>query len=105
MVTLLQTLLKMEGFETAVAHADDDVPALILREKPDFIIMDVHLGQYSGLDIVDSIRQTPELANLCVIMTSGLNMKDECIQRGANYFILKPFMPDELLSLLKANAS
>jgi CheY-like chemotaxis protein len=28
-------------------------------------------------------------------------VKDECLRRGADQFLLKPFMPDDLLKLLK----
>ena len=28
-------------------------------------------------------------------------MKEECLSLGANAFLLKPFMPDELISVLK----
>jgi DNA-binding NarL/FixJ family response regulator len=34
-------------------------------------------------------------------MSSGLNLKKECIQAGADGFILKPFMPDELIKLIR----
>jgi CheY-like chemotaxis protein len=33
-------------------------------------------------------------------MTSGMNLKKECLQSGADAFIQKPFMPDELISLI-----
>jgi len=101
MVSLLKTLLKMEGFDVVALESDSDVPAAILREKPDVLFMDVHLGQQSGMDIVSSIRKTPELSGVRVVMTSGLNVKDECLSRGANHFLLKPFMPDDLLKVLK----
>jgi len=61
----------------------------------------VHLGNQNGLEILDAIRKNEDLSNLRVLMTSGLNMKEECIRRGATAFLLKPFMPDDLLKLLK----
>ena len=101
MVSLLKTLLKMEGFEVIALDVNADVPSAVLRENPDALLMDVHLGQQSGVDIVQAIRKNPALANVRIVMTSGLNMKEECLQRGANYFLLKPFMPDDLLKVLK----
>lgn len=103
MIALLQTLLKMEGFEVSVADVDADIPALILREQPDVLFMDVHLGQHSGMDVVESIRKNPLLTDLRIIMTSGLNVREECLRRGATDFILKPFMPDNLVAMLRDN--
>jgi CheY-like chemotaxis protein len=34
-------------------------------------------------------------------MTSGMDMKDQCLNAGANGFIMKPFMPDELIKKLR----
>jgi CheY-like chemotaxis protein len=101
MISLLKTLLNMEGYEVVALDANADVPAAVHQENPDVLFMDVHMGKQSGLEIVETIRKNPEFANLRVVMTSGLNVKDECLQRGANYFLLKPFMPDDLLRLLK----
>jgi CheY-like chemotaxis protein len=68
---------------------------------PQAVFMDVHLGEQSGLQILESIRSNRDTAHVRVVMTSGLNMKDECLRSGANAFLLKPFMPDDLISALK----
>ena len=101
MVSLLKTLLKMEGFEVIALDVNADVPAAVQHENPDALLMDVHLGQQSGMDIVQAIRQNPALANVRIVMTSGLNVREECLGYGANHFLLKPFMPDELIKVLK----
>jgi len=101
MVSLLTTLLKMEGFEVVNLDVHADVPAAVAREKPDALLMDVHLGEQKGTEIVALIRKDPQFSDMNIVMTSGLNMKDECLKRGANYFLLKPFMPDDLIRVLK----
>ena len=101
MVSLLKTLLKMEGFEVVALDANSDVPAAVLREKPAILLMDVHLGGQNGMDIVKEIRKDSRNAKINIVMTSGLNVKDECLKRGANYFLLKPFMPDDLIDVLR----
>jgi CheY-like chemotaxis protein len=103
MVSLLKTLLKMEGFETVVLNIDADVPAAIRAERPDVILLDVHLSRQSGLEILDSIRKSSDIKNIRVVMSSGANVKEECMNHGANGFLLKPYMPDDLISLLKRN--
>jgi DNA-binding response OmpR family regulator len=101
MVSLLKTLLKMEGFEVIALDVNADIPAAVDREKPDAIFMDVHLGDQSGMQVLQAIRNNPGTASVRVVMTSGLNMKYECLDLGANAFLQKPFMPDELISILK----
>jgi DNA-binding response OmpR family regulator len=101
MVSLLKTLLKMEGFDVLALDVNSDVAAAVQREKPHALFMDVHLGGQSGMKILETIRKNKDTADVRVIMTSGLNMKDECIRGGANAFLLKPFMPDDLIRELR----
>ena len=101
MVSLLKTLLHMEGFEVLALDVDSDVPAVVQREKPHALFMDVHLGGQSGMEILEIIRRQQDLSDVRIVMTSGLNVKEECISRGANAFLLKPFMPDDLIRALK----
>lgn len=103
MVALLKTLLKMEGFQVVALDADADVPAAVRREKPDVLLMDVNLSRQSGLEILDLLRKEKETKDVPVVMASGSSVKEECIRRGASAFLLKPFMPDELIKILKKN--
>ena len=101
MVSLLKTLLKMEGFDVVALDVHSDVAAAVEKEKPHALFMDVHLAGQNGMQILESIRGNQKNSNVRIIMTSGMNMKDECISRGADAFLLKPFMPDDLLKALQ----
>jgi DNA-binding response OmpR family regulator len=101
MVSLLTTLLKMEGFNVVALQADADVPAAVREENPDILLLDVHLLRQNGFDIVSAIRNSEDISNTRVVMSSGSNVKDECLKCGANGFLMKPYMPDELITILK----
>jgi len=103
MVTLLKTLLGMEGYQVIELDADDDVFEAVQRTQPDVLLMDVHLQKVNGLDVLDQVRASDDTRNIPVVMASGLNVGDECLRRGANDFLLKPYMPDDLLKLLAKN--
>jgi DNA-binding response OmpR family regulator len=101
MVSLLKTLLKMEGFDVVAMHPDDDIPAAVLRENPDILLLDLHLSGQSGLDILDALRHSEATVDTRVVMSSGADVKEECLRRGANGFLMKPYMPDDLIVMLK----
>jgi two-component system phosphate regulon response regulator PhoB len=101
MVTLLKTLLKMEGYQVSALDADADIVEAALNENPDVLLMDVHMLHVNGIEVLTTLRATPGGENVRVVMTSGLDFRDMCLARGANAFIQKPFMPDELINELK----
>jgi DNA-binding response OmpR family regulator len=103
MVGLLTTLLRMDGFEVTALDAEEDVAAVVQRDGPDVLVLDVHLSGQNGLDVLDSIRQADRDHHVRVIMISGLNVKEESLRHGADEFLLKPFMPDDLMKLLRKN--
>ena len=103
MITLLETLLGMEGYQVVSLGVRDDVFESVRREQPDVLLLDVHLPHVNGLDVLDQVRGNDETKDLKVVMTSGLNLELECKNHGANDFLLKPYMPDDLLNILKRN--
>ena len=103
MVNLLTTLLKMDGFEVVALDVDENIPAAVERDRPDILVLDVHLSNQNGLEILDALRSTEIGSKLQVVMISGLNVKEECLRRGADDFLLKPFMPDDLIKILRKN--
>ena len=103
MVTLLTTLLKMDGFDVIALDADEDVPAAVERDRPDLLLLDVHLSNQNGFEILDRLHRTKKGVGMQVVMISGLNVREECLRHGANDFLLKPFMPDDLITILRKN--
>ena len=62
--------------------------------------MDIYLNKLSGLDILKEIRSKPELLTTKIIISSGSDMKDFCVSNGADGFIQKPYMPEELIKMI-----
>ncbi len=103
MRSLLKTLLEMEGFEVIFGpgHADALLEAL-RAAKPALLVMDVHLaGGINGIDLLDSIRQDKELQHTRVVITSGMNYDEAALAAGADGFLQKPYMVDDLLTLIR----
>lgn len=105
MVSLLTTLLNLEGF-IVTAPRDSLIGGYLdamQEEKPQVALVDVNLRTGSGLDLVRKIRKEPEICRTRILMYSGLNLQDECLKAGADGFILKPFMPDDLVKMIRNN--
>jgi DNA-binding response OmpR family regulator len=100
MVHLLSRLLSMEGFDVDALPVDADVVAAVAEGRPDILLLDMVFGRQNGLEVLDRVRQLPSAKELYVVMISGLNVREECLQHGADEFLLKPFMPDDLIALL-----
>ncbi len=101
MATLLKTLLKMEGYQVSALDVDSDIAQAVIAAKPDILVMDVHLLNSNGMDELAKLRALPGGKSVRVLMTSGLDFKDQCLKLGANGFLQKPFMPDDLIHSLR----
>jgi DNA-binding response OmpR family regulator len=104
MNSLLSILLQMEGFEVAQLEDEDnleDILEVVRLADPALALIDIHLKQLSGLELLHAIRQTAELDSMRVLMSSGMDFRDECLQAGADNFVLKPYMPDDLIDTIR----
>jgi DNA-binding response OmpR family regulator len=101
MLSLLATLMEMEGYEVAQLGEGEIAVPDILENEPDLILMDVNLEGVNGIELLQAIRAEEYLGNTRVIMSSGMDYESICLEKGADGFILKPYMPDELIQLTK----
>ncbi|MBC7226966.1 MAG: response regulator [Thermoflexales bacterium] len=97
MSRLMRTLFELEGFEVVTAHRYQDILPTIQQARPDAILMDVRVQGQETLDLVRQIRREPDLTDTPVVMTSGMDYQRQCLEAGANCFLLKPFVPDEMV--------
>lgn len=104
MLTLLGTLLQLEGFDVLKLERDDDlsvIVASIYQQKPDVVLLDVNLRHLNGFDLLRRLRENAELRSTRVIMSSGSDFSERCQRDGANGFILKPYMPEDLIEKIR----
>lgn len=103
MISLLRTLLQYEGFTVAHLRNDatlDSALDTIRMEKPDLILLDIHLREINGFDLLHAIQQNPDITQTRVIMSSGMDFSQRCLSAGAHAFILKPYLPDDLMKTI-----
>lgn len=102
MRSLLQTLLELENFQvTSPAFPLSDPLKVIQQAKPELILMDINLPGINGLDLMKMIRSTEDLKSIKVIMSSGSDLKQESLKAGADSYLMKPYMPDDLIHMAK----
>jgi CheY-like chemotaxis protein len=101
MTMLLQTLLEIEGYQAWSYDSKRPIVAQAEEKIPDLVLLDVHLGGQDGIQILRALRETPALGEVRVVMTSGINLTEECLRNGANAFIPKPYMPEHLLEIIR----
>jgi two-component system chemotaxis response regulator CheY len=99
---MIREIIEPEGYEV-VGEATNGIEAVeqFLELRPDIVTMDIVMPKRSGIDAVKGILAEDPQAK--VVMCSALGQESlvqEALQAGARDFIVKPFKPDAVLSIL-----
>lgn len=81
-----------EGYDVVSAGDGEEALAVAVREKPDLILSDVMMPKISGFDMLDILRNTPETANIHVIMMTALSADDQRLRGehlGCDRYLVK----------------
>jgi PAS domain S-box-containing protein len=89
----IKTVTYPQGY-SAVKHAHEI--------KPDLIILDLMLPGVSGWDILQQFRQDPVIQHIPIIITSVLNEKARGAELGANAYLVKPVIRQQLYHIVAA---
>jgi two-component system response regulator MprA len=103
LVELLQDLLGLEGYEVSNPKNADNLLTDLRTTRPDAVLMDVNLKGANGLDLLGKIRADEDFKDTLVVLSSGMDYRQESLARGADFFLQKPYMPDDLMKILDQN--
>ena len=101
--TLLQDYLQTIGYQVEWISEGEKFFEKVQVEQPRLILLDIQLGDCSGLDLLADLRQKSELKEkIVVVMTPSKddNLRSKFIQLGADDFLSKPIGIVKLESLL-----
>ena len=102
---IVRNLLKELGFANVDEAEDGAVALQKLKTGPyDFVVTDWNMPNMDGLTLLQSIRRTPELKHLPVLMITAEAKKENIIaaaQAGASGYVVKPFTAATLAEKLE----
>jgi two-component system response regulator (stage 0 sporulation protein F) len=90
--SLTKSILVKKDYNVLVAKNGSDALDFVAKEHPELVLLDVRLGEVSGIDVLRKIKEIDN--KIKVIMVTGL-YEEEIINQakalGAQDYITKPF--------------
>ena len=98
----LKVTLEKNGFEVIGTACDGREAVEKARAlKPDLGTMDITMTELNGIEALKAIKETnPEISVIMLTAVSGDVAIRECLENGADNFILKPFSEDKLIEVI-----
>lgn len=100
---LLERLLGNSGYRSIIAHSGAEALAVLGRQPPDLILMDVALPDFNGVELTRRLKAIPRFAAIPVVMITGHSERqvlEASLKAGAVDFLVKPFDREILLQKL-----
>lgn len=91
-LTVFETALKKEGFQTVTALTGEDGLNKAKTEKPDLILLDEVLPDITGNDVLKTLKADPQTKSIPVSILSNFGQNEliqEALKSGACDYILK----------------
>lgn len=99
--TLLGRFLSKNGYDVEMAHSGAKGIAKFNEQRFDMVICDYRLGDMEGIKVLAALRkENPSVKVLMITGYSDIKTAVEVIKMGAFDYIVKPLIPDEVLSVL-----
>lgn len=102
MRSMLTQFMRQNGFIALPASTEADVRKHLKAERIDLILLDVMLGDESGIDICQGLRQEQDVPIIFISALSADHHRMKGYEVGADDYIAKPFNPELLLARARA---
>ena len=92
LAAVYKSRLDIEGFDTKGVFNGEEALSAAMEFKPDLILLDAMMPKISGFDVLDILRNTPETAQIRVIMLTALSQpkdKERAESLGVNDYLVK----------------
>ncbi len=90
--TLLKNILELAGYKVKTAVDGAEALAVLATDAFDLVVSDVEMPRMSGFDLTAKIRAGNRLAQLPVVLVTGLDSREDRergVEVGANAYIVK----------------
>lgn len=105
LLELLSMSLSQEGYHVRTAASGAEAFSQIATDKPDLILLDIILGDISGIKMTTRLKNDVETAHIPIILLTAKDSETDIIvglSVGADDYITKPFSTKVLLARIDA---
>ncbi len=84
--------LEIEGFEVKSVYNGEEALSAAIDFRPDLVLLDAMMPKISGFDVLDILRNTPETADVRVVMLTALSQpkdKERAETLGVDDYLVK----------------
>ncbi|HEY5503433.1 MAG TPA: response regulator [Candidatus Anoxymicrobiaceae bacterium] len=101
MVKVIRVMLKVKGIQTVEAFSGLSGYAMVKREQPDIVLLDIMMPDIDGFEVLRKLRLDKETERIPIIFVSaraGREHVERGLSLGAQGYMTKPFKPDDLIA-------
>ena len=102
-VELISDVLKDECFDTIIANSGASAIEIVKNNQIDLILLDIMMPEMSGIETCQNLR---EITSCPIIFVTAKNQTQDKLlgfENGADDYITKPFVTEELIARVKAH--
>ena len=101
--SILRRMIATRGMRACIVNSGSKALQELKRETYDIILLDLYLRDMDGLEVVTLVRQNEKTKHIPIVaISAAFGKRKECIRRGCDDFLLKPFDTTELMSCISA---
>jgi CheY-like chemotaxis protein len=92
-ILLLNEILSCKNYNIITAYSGDESLLKMKKDLPDIVFLDVMMPGISGIEVLEKMKNDPELKSIPVVLVTALNeylIKERAMKMGAFDYLLKP---------------
>ncbi len=103
---LLKQRLEKEGYVVLRTGDGEEALALLKKEVPNLILLDIILPKMSGFEFMERLREDPQIPSIPIVITSNLGQETD-IEKGkklgaVGYFVKARISIEDLIAQVKS---
>lgn len=102
LVRALRVTLGARGYDVVTAPDGTAAVNAVIEQHPDLLLLDLGMPGLSGIEVIEAVRGWSTMPILVVSGRSDASDKVDALDAGADDYVTKPFVIDELLARVRA---
>lgn len=103
LLTMIRSIFERAGFTQIITAPSAEIALEILKDKmPDLVILDVMLPGMDGFTLLEKIREVSKIPVIMLTAKGEAEDRFSGFESGADDYVVKPFLPKELLLRVQA---